>query len=228
MMPVTGSPVRRLVLPLLAVGLVVVALPRGSMTDVTGPASAPGPATPAPLVEDPFSGALSVEQTQLLLELWDAWAPDLASTSGAQPARLPAEMAALGFEEAAYVLISVRAAQVAAAVADAESAEEDVAVLARSGLTTEPPTIVIDRVADGGCLSVRWRDDPNVRTFYGLVADSDEPGPEPLSALEGVLLRTVRVGLDDVDRATCGAGGVAFSPAAQRALATLTPELLAH
>ena len=98
MAAVTGS---LMVLPLLAVGLVLVALPRGSTSDVAKPSSAPGPATPAPLVEDPFSGALSVEQTQLLLGLWDAWAPDLVPTSDAQPVGLPAEMAALGFEEAA-------------------------------------------------------------------------------------------------------------------------------
>ena len=126
------------------------------------------------------------------------------------------------------MVLSVRAAQVAVAVADAESIEEQAAVLEKSGLTTDPPTIATERVADGACVSVRWRDDPNARTFYGLASDSDEPGPEPLSALEGVLLRTVRVGLDDVDRVTCGAGGVAFSPAAQRALSTFSPELLRH
>lgn len=40
------------------------------------------------------------------------------------------------------------------------------------------------------------------------------------------MLRTVCVGLSDFDDATCGAGGVAFSPAAQRALSALEPELL--
>jgi hypothetical protein len=36
----------------------------------------------------------------------------------------------------------------------------------------------------------------------------------------------VRVGLEDTDDVTCGAGGVAFSPAAQQVLAVLSPELL--
>lgn len=42
------------------------------------------------------------------------------------------------------------------------------------------------------------------------------------------MLRTVRVGLSDLDDATCGAGGAAFSPTAQRALSVLEPELPEH
>jgi hypothetical protein len=225
---VTGTLLRRVLLPLLAVGLVVITLTRGTATDTALPAADPAPAASAPLVEDPFSAGLSIEQAELLLDLWRSWGPDLMSASDTGP-DLPDELTALAYEEAAYVLISVRAAQIAAAGADGGFTEGHSDVLARSGLSPDPPQVVTAPVAGRAeCISVRWRDEPYGRTFYGLTTVSDEPGPEPLTALEGVLLRTVRVGLGDADDATCGAGGVAFSPAAQRALAALAPQLLPH
>ncbi|MBW3661103.1 MAG: hypothetical protein KY397_05665 [Gemmatimonadetes bacterium] len=54
----------------------------------------------------------------------------------------------------------------------------------------------------------------------------EESGPSPVTQLEGVLLRTARVGLAATDIATCGGGGVAYSPPAQESLAELSPELL--
>ena len=151
----------------------------------------------------------------------------MASPDGGRP-DFPSELRALAYEEAAYVLISARAAQVAAAGAADTAAVDHSTVLARSGLNPDPPEVVTALLVDRGCVAVRWRDEPYGRTFYGLAVDSDEPGPEPLTALEGALLRTVRVGLSDTEDTTCGAGGVAFSPAAQRALAVLAPELLPH
>jgi hypothetical protein len=52
---VTGPLLRRLLLPLPAVGLVVVALTTGTSTDAAAPADEPAPAVSTPPLEDPFS-----------------------------------------------------------------------------------------------------------------------------------------------------------------------------
>lgn len=226
----TASSLRRLVLPVVATVLVVLAVGR------LGPSQA-GPGSPTaapteqdvPVLEDPFADGASDDQTRVLLSLWDAWGAEAMSASGPQAPALPAGLAGLSFEEAVYVVLSVRVAQVAAADRQAEPGEDLATALERAGLTVATPGVVTARApGPPGCVFVAWADEPFGRTFYGVTAGSDEPGPEPTSALEAELLRTVRVGLGDEDRLTCGTGGVAYSPGAQRALEDLAPELLEH
>lgn len=217
-----GSVVRRLVVPLLVAGTVLVALPR-----VTPTPAAVSPTAEAPLSEDPVAAGVMAEQAQALLDLWAGWGPDLMSTESPEAPAVPAEVQALPFEETVYVLASVRVAQLAAAerTRRAEgSATSDGRALERepAAVTTAAP----DSVAS--CVSLDVTHEPYGRTFYGLIEPSDARTAGTSSALEDTLVRSVRVGFRALHDATCGDGAVAFSPEAQRALASLSPELLEH
>lgn len=155
-------------------------------------------------------------------ELWSAWGDDLAPGSDGYPAQL----AALDRSEALYVLLTVRAAQVAEAVAQAGDDAPMDAALDAAGLAPQPDDLPLTRVPGiPGCVVITSPDDPYGRSFFGWADAPPEPGPEPESELEELLLRTARVGLVSTDAETCGAG-VAYSPPAQQALEELSPRLL--
>lgn len=218
-----GALLRRVALPLLSVAVVGLSLPRLSAEEPTS--LSPATVDAAPLVEDPFATGATPAQVEVLQAVWTAWRDDLDATSD-RPA-LPAGILALGWDEAMYVLLTVRAAQAAAADARALPAEELAAALQRQDLNGTTPQITVARVRPG-CVAVTYADELYGRAFYGLLTPIDEPGPEPTSTLESGLLRTVRVGLGAADATTCGGGGVAYSPAAQQALRELSPRLLDH
>lgn len=156
-------------------------------------------------------------------ELWTAWGEDLA------PGRAqdyPTSLAALDRDEALYVLLTVRAAQLAEAVdragpsADVEQAGRD------AGLGPQPDVVAVAAVPEQpGCIALTYADETFGRSYFGWAQAPVEPGPDPESPLEALLLRTARVGLLGTDRATCG-NGVAYSPPAQRVLTQLSPALL--
>jgi hypothetical protein len=205
--------VRLLLVPLALVGAAVLAV-RPS------PEPAPEPPDPPVLLEDPFASRTS-EQVAVLDDLWAAWGRDL------QPAAdgLPPELLGLDFGEALYVLLTVRAAQLAEAVA-ADPAAPLADAVARAGLAPAPADVTEAVVPEvPGCVSVEHLAEPNARTFFGWSAAPDGPAPTPVSPLEERLLRTARVGLGEVDRAACGQA-VGYSPLAQQALVALAPELL--
>lgn len=215
---------RRVAVPVvLATGIAlgIAAVDDSAPTGVAPPAAAPGDL--APLADGPISGRTTPEQLAQLTALWTGWAQDL---TGSTDAALPAELSSLTFEEATYVLLSARAVQVSAAAADSEG---DVEQAARDeGLAASPPGVTLGRPAGSpsGCVALSYADEPLGRTYFGLWPGEDAPGPEPLSELEAVLLRAARVGLATSDAATCGLGGVAYSPAAQQAIRVLSPERL--
>lgn len=215
---------RRVAVPLLAAAAVALALPRLS-ADQPAPAP-PAPQVLAPLVDDPFATGAEPAQVEVLQALWSSWDDDLTVRGEVGP--LPAEVAALSFDEALYVLLSVRAAQAAAAARESETGEDLGAALRRQGLTDSTPDVTVTRVPGGqpGCVALSYVDEPRGRAYYGLLSPRDDPGPEPLSPLEDVLLRTARVGVAETDAATCGLGGVAYSSGAQQALRALDAQLL--
>ena len=175
------------------------------------------PAEPAPAVTPE-----ALPPPEPLGELWAAWGSDLAP--GAD--RYPVLLGALKREEALYVLLSVRAAQVAEAVAQAGPEADVDEALEQAGLSPQPDIVPAERVpAQPGCVVLTLADEPFGRSYFGWAAAPDEPGPAPVSELEKVLLRTARVGLLATDAEFCG-GGVAYSPTAQEALKELSPELL--
>lgn len=213
---------RRAGLPLLLVGAVVV-----SLTARGGDAPEPADAAPAPSVaplEDPLLSRTSPEQAAQLDALWAVWGDDLAGRPGTA---LPDGLATVPFEEALYVLLSTRAAQLAAALA-AQPDAPPAAAAAASGLAAEPAGVTVTRTPSDlpGCVALRADVEPLGRTFYASWPGRDEPGPEPQGPLERVLLRTARVGLLPDEAATCGLGAVAYSPVAQLALQGLAPRLL--
>lgn len=215
---------RRVAVPLLAAAAVALALPRLSADPPAPPP--PPPEALAPLVDDPFETGADPAQVDVLQALWSSWDDDLTARGAAGP--LPAEVAALSFDEALYVLLSVRAAQAAAAAREPGAGEDLGASLRRQGLTGSTAEVTVTRVPGGqpGCVAVSYVDEPRGRAYYGLLEPQDDPGPEPLSPLEDVLLRTARVGIAETDAATCGLGGVAYSSGAQQALRALEVELL--
>lgn len=155
-------------------------------------------------------------------ELWAAWGSDLTAGDG----RYPVLLGALNRDEALYVLLSVRAAQVAQAVAQAGPQAGIDAALEEAGLSPQPAIVPATGVPERpGCVVLTLADDPYGRSYFGWAAAPSEPGPSPLSQVEGVLLRTARVGLPATDAATCGRP-VAYSPTAQEALKELSPALL--
>lgn len=175
------------------------------------------PAEPAPAVT-----AEPVPLPEPLGLLWAAWGSDLAGDD----ARYPVLLAALNRDEALYVLLSVRAAQVAEAVAQAGPEAGVDEALEAAGLSPQPEIVPARRVPERpGCIVLTLADEPYGRSYFGWAQAPSEPGPSPMSDLEEVLLRTARVGLLATDAATCG-GGVAYSPTAQEALKELSPELL--
>lgn len=193
-------------------GLVPVLLLALAVLAVSTAAREPQPDAPAaaPVLPEPLGS------------LWSAWARDLAPDSGDG---YPVQLAALDRSEALYVLLTVRAAQVAEAVARTDSAAVEEAVQA-AGLAAQPDGVTLDRVPGiPGCVVMSHADDPYGRRYFGWADAPPEPGPEPGSELEELLLRTARVGLLSTDAATCGAG-VAYSPQAQLALQELAPALL--
>lgn len=197
--------VRVLVLPLLVVGVSAYAVSRSAQEPVEAP-----PATEEPLLPEPLGA------------LWRAWGEDLAPDAQG----FPQELALLERDEALYVLLTVRAAQVAHAVEQAAPGSDLADALDEAGLAPQPPEVPAAPVPDQpGCVVLTYEDEPFGRSYFGWAQAPEEPGPEPTSPLEQVLLRTARVGLAATDAATCG-GGSAYSPAAQRALAVLEPALL--
>lgn len=197
--------VRALLLPLLVLGVSAYAVQR---------ASEPPPTTAAPP-----AGAGLPEPVGLL---WSAWGEDLTSGDGG----LPQELALLDAEEAVYVLLSVRAAQVTQAVDVAGPGADVDEALQAAGLAPQPPEVPATAVPDQpGCVVLTYADEPFGRSYFGWAQAPAEAGPEPTSALEAVLLRTARVGLGPTDTATCGAGS-AYSRPAQDALRALDPALL--
>lgn len=197
--------VRALVMPVLLLTATVLAV-RTADRDVTEqPVRDPVVALPEPL------GAL-----------WAAWGEDLAGNGRGYPV----ELAALDRGEALYVLMTVRAAQVAEAVAGSAGDSPLDELVRAAGLGAQPEEVRLERVpAVPGCVVMSHPDDPYGRSYFGWAAAPSEPGPDPESELEGRLLRTARVGLVSTDAATCGAG-VAYSPNAQRVLQSLSPALL--
>lgn len=197
--------VRALVVPLMVVG-------------VCGYVAQRAPQDPAP--EPPATQELLLPEP--LGELWSAWGEDLAP----QAAGFPQELAVLDRGEALYVLLSVRAAQVAQAV-DRVAPDVDLAdALREAGLAPQGDTVPAARVPDRpGCVVLTYADEPFGRSYFGWAQAPEEPGPDPTGPLEQVLLRTARVGLVATDAATCG-GGSAYSPLAQEALRVLEPALL--
>lgn len=213
---------RRVVLPVVAVAVVAVVLPRTG--DRPPAAAGAGAASPdvVPLLDDPFATGADADQRLVLQDLWQSWGDDLSPAP-----EVPAEVTALEFAEGLYVLLGVRAAQAAAALDQARDGEDLAAAMRRLGLSTGTPGITVTALSGGpGCVAVGYVDEPFGRTFYALLEPSDDPAPEPQSPLEGRLLETVRVGTSEQDRATCGLGGVAYSPGAQRALQALEPQVL--
>lgn len=197
--------VRTLVLPVLVLGVCAYVAQRA--------ADAPPPEAPP-------------EQQLLLPEplgaLWSAWGEDLAP----QAEGYPQELAVLDRGEALYVLLSVRAAQVAEAVAQADPEADVPAALREAGLAPQVEQVPAELVQEQpGCVVLSYADEPFGRSYFGWAAAPSEPGPDPTSPLEELLLRTARVGLASTDAATCG-GGSAYSPLAQEALRVLEPELL--
>ena len=175
------------------------------------------PAEPAPAATPE-----TLPPPEPLGELWAAWGSDLAPGSD----RYPVLLGALNRDEALYVLLSVRAAQVAEAVAQAGPDADVDEALEQAGLSPQPDIVPAERVsAQPGCVVLTLADEPFGRSYFGWAAAPDEPGPSPVSELEKVLLRTARVGLLATDAQSCG-GGVAYSPTAQEALKELSPELL--
>jgi hypothetical protein len=210
-----GTTTRRLLLPLLLVAAVVVAL---------RPQADP---PPPPAVEVPADDPLVPSDSADVLaayELWEAFGPDMVRerTTG-----LPPGLAVLDGAESMYVLLSVRAAQVARAVQDAAPGADLGKAVAAAGLQPSPPEVRASVLPSRpGCVLLEHSSEPFGRSFFGLADAPEEPGPSPLSALEAVLLRTARIGLaGGVDAATCGQP-VVFSPPAQSALEELSPELL--
>ena len=170
----------------------------------------------------PVASPEPVPPPEPLGELWAAWGDDLATGDAGYPVLL----GALERDEALYVLLSLRAAQVAEAVAQAGLDSDVDEAIAEAGLSPQPPVVPAARVPERpGCVVLTLADEPYGRSYFGWAAAPSEPGPPPLSAVEAVLLRTARVGLLATDAATCGAP-VAYSPTAQQALAELSPELL--
>ena len=194
--------VRAAVVPVLLLVVAVVAV----VTTARAPQDAPASEDPLPLPEP-------------LGELWAAWGDDLVADGDGS---YPAQLAALDRSEALYVLLTVRAAQVAEAV---DRAGDD-AALDAAGLAPQLEGLPLRRVEGiPGCVVITSPDDPYGRSFFGWADAPPEPGPEPESELEELLLRTARVGLVSTDAATCGAG-VAYSPPAQQALKELSPRML--
>ena len=204
----TGRRLRILALPvlLLAVG-----------TYAVHTAGEPAPPPPAATAEPE-----TVPPPEPLGELWAAWGSDLTTGDG----RYPVLLGALNRDEALYVLLSVRAAQVAEAVAQAGPQADVAEALEEAGLSPQPEIVPASRVPERpGCVVLTLADEPYGRSYFGWAAAPSEPGPSPLSEVEATLLRTARVGLLATDAATCGAP-VAYSPTAQEALKELSPELL--
>lgn len=197
--------VRTLVVPALLLAVAVLALRTADRDVDEPPLRDPVVALPEPL------GAL-----------WAAWGEDLVGRGEGYPV----ELAALDRGEALYVLMTVRAAQVAEAVAGSSVDSPVDELVAAAGLGAQPAEVRLERVPDvPGCVVMSHPDDPYGRSYFGWAAAPSEPGPDPESELEERLLRTARVGLVSTDAATCGAG-VAYSPNAQRVLQSLSPELL--
>ena len=170
----------------------------------------------------PATTAAPLPPPEPLGELWSAWGGDL----GAEGGRYPVLLGGLARDEALYVLLSVRAAQVAAAVAQAGPQADVAEALEEAGLAPQPEIAPVTRVPERpGCVVLTLADEPYGRSYFAWPEAPDEPGPAALSELEEVLLRTARVGLLATDAASCG-GAVAYSPTAQQALAELSPELL--
>jgi hypothetical protein len=198
--------VRAVVVPVLLVVVAALAV----LTSVRAPQDEPGEETAPPLPEP-------------LGTLWAAWGDDLASAGDGS---YPLQLAALDRSEALYVLLTVRAAQIAEAAARGGESVPLADALDAAGLAPQPSDVPLEQVPDvPGCIVIRHPDDPYGRSFFGWADAPPEPGPEPQSALEEVLLRTSGVGLLSTDAATCGAG-VAYSPQAQLALEELSPALL--
>ena len=198
--------VRAVVVPVLLLAVAVFAV-------LTADRGVREPPTPDPVVSLP----------EPLGTLWAAWGEDLVAGGDGS---YPVELAALDRGEALYVLLTVRAAQVAEAVASADAGAPLDDALAAAGLAPQPADVPLERVPGiAGCVVMSHPDDPYGRSYFGWAAAPPEPGPEPESELEELLLRTARVGLLSTDAATCGAG-VAYSPPAQLALKELSPALL--
>lgn len=194
---------RRLLLPVLMTGVAALAVRGAAQLPDERPDPAVAP-SPVPLGE-----------------LWAAWGSDL-SPDGAYPAALTS----LNDAEALYLLLTVRAAQVAEAVDRATPGTPLDEAVRDAGLDPQPELVSATAVPGRpGCVVLDYADEPFGRVYFGWADAPDEPGPSPGSPLEEVLLRTARVGLPGADAATCGAG-VAYSPAGQQALRALTPELL--
>lgn len=208
-----GSRRRAAVQRLRALALPVLLLAVGSYALHT--ASEPSPA--------PTAALEPVPPEEPLAELWDAWGPDL---TGQDDPDYPVLLAALDRDEALYVLLTVRAAQVAAAVDRAGPPVDVDEALEQAGLSSQPALVPATRVPGRpDCVLLTLEDEPYGRSYFGWADAPSEPGPSPLSPLEKHLLRTARVGLDSLDAETCG-GAVAYSPTAQEALRQLSPELL--
>jgi len=198
--------VRALVLPLLVLGVSGYAVQRAAQLSEEPPAPADEPLPPP----------------EPLGPLWSAWGEDLAPDA----AGYPVELAVLERGEALYVLLTVRAAQVAEAVASARPGADVTEAIATSGLAPQPAEVPAASVPQQpGCVVLTYADEPFGRSYFGWSQAAAEPGPSPLSALEERLLRVARVGLSPTDAATCGVA-TAYSPLAQKALLALDPELL--
>lgn len=198
--------VRAVAVPVLLLVVAVLAVLTANRAPQEQPEAAPVAPLPEPL------GAL-----------WAAWGEDLVADS---ESGYPVSLAALDRSEALYVLLTVRVAQVAEAVAGTGESDPLDQVLEEAGLGPQPDDVSLERVAGiAGCVVLSHPDDPYGRSYFGWAAAPPEPGPDPESPLEELLLRTARVGLLSTDAETCGAG-VAYSPQAQLALQELSPALL--
>lgn len=204
---------RTVLAPLVLVVAVVYALVHELSPE---PETAPAPPPSADLLS--FRG--TPDETDAASRLWAAYGKDLT-----QDGRLPESLAALDAREAVYVLLTTRAAQVAAAVDAAAPQALPADVLAGAGLAPDPADVTTSRTGPRGCVVLTYSREALGRSYYGWADAPEATGTEPESALEGVLRRTSRVGLSASDAARCGTG-VAYSPQAKLAIAALRPALL--